>query len=412
MGALTGARAPFRTSQRVSVEQVQNGSIDQVPAPHPAGDRASDAAPREQRGGRYDGQLVRGITALTHAARTGQTAGIVTTLSKLINGWAVVIDRYGTPIASVGASRIHHDDAVAAALRLSRRIRVTNLGVYPVGHPLDPKAQLVISDKLGSPGLVRELATQATALLDLTFSPQHSARLDPVARADAIDVLLARDEGIARRVAARWGLVGSEFSVAVIRSRSRSVVLESKVLDWLDELRLPHLASSDGSTVIVVLDPAWLNAWAERLERASREGVPVRCGVGEPAALGQLAGSRMQAEQAVELAIADDQPCVRFADLDSVDMLLRHLTPIMVHALKRPLDELTAADASGDLLHSLRVFLAENGSWEASSSQLGIHRHTLRSRIQKVEDLTGMSMSNAEDRVQLWLAIRASSLDS
>ncbi len=391
---------------------MHNGSVDQVPAPSRAENPGPDAAPRDPRSGRHDGQLVRGITALTHAARTGQTAGIITTLSKLINGWAVLIDRYGTPIASVGASRIHHDDAVAAALRLSRRIRVTNLGVYPVGHPLDPKAQLVISDKLGSPGLVRELATQATALLDLTFSPQHSARLDPVARADAIDVLLAEDVRLARRIAGRWGLVGTEFAVAVIRSRSRSVVLESKVLDWLDELGLPGVASSEGSTVVAVLDPASLNAWTQRLERAATEGVPVRCGVGEPAALGQLAGSRMQAEQAVELAIADDQPSVRFSDLDSVDMLLRHLTPIMVHSLKRPLDELTAADASGDLLHSLRVFLAENGSWEAASSQLGIHRHTLRSRIQKVEDLTGMSMSSAEDRVQLWLAIRASSLDA
>jgi purine catabolism regulator len=56
------------------------------------------------------------------------------------------------------------------------------------------------------------------------------------------------------------------------------------------------------------------------------------------------------------------------------------------------------------------VFLAENGGWEAASSQLGIHRHTLRSRIQKIEDLTGVSLASAEDRVRLWLAIRATSL--
>lgn len=359
---------------------------------------------------RYEGQLVRGITALTHAASTGQTAGIITRLSQLINGWAVLIDRYGVPVASVGASRIHLDDAVAAALRLSRRIRVTNLAVYPVGHPLDPKAQLVVSDKVGAPGLVRELATQAASLLGLTFSPQRGARLDQIARADAVDVLLGTDPDLAARVASRWSLTGSQFAVAVIRSRSRSVVLESKVLEWLDELNLAPCAVSDGSTVLAVLEPATLGAWIERLSQASAEGVPVRCGIGDAVRLGTLLDSRMQAEQAVEMAISDDEACVQFSQLDSVSLLLRHLTPVTVHALTRPLAELQSADASGELAHSLRVFLAENGGWEAASSQLGIHRHTLRSRVQKIEDLTGTSLASAEDRVRLWLAIRATSL--
>jgi purine catabolism regulator len=359
---------------------------------------------------RYDGQLVRGITALTHAASTGQTAGIITRLSQLINGWAVLVDRYGVPVASVGASRIHLDDAVAAALRLSRRIRVTNLAVYPVGHPLDPKAQLVVSDKIGSPGLVRELATQAASLLGLTFSPQRGTRLDAIARADAVDVLLGTDSDLAARVASRWSLTGSQFAVAVIRSRSRSVVLESKVLEWLDELNLSPCAVSEGSTVVVVLEPATLGAWVERLSRASDEGVPVRCGIGDSMRLGELAESRIQAEQSVEMAISDDQACVQFSQLESVSLLLRHLTPVTVHALARPLAVLEAADPSGELVLSLRVFLAENGGWEAASSQLGIHRHTLRSRILKIEDLTGASLASAEDRVRLWLAIRARSL--
>ena len=354
--------------------------------------------------------LVRGATELTNAARIGGTTGVITRLSQLLNGWAILIDRYGNPVASVGASRIHVDDAVAAALRLSRRIRVSNLGVYPVGHALDAKASLVVSDRLGDQSLVRGLAALAAALLDLTFSPVTGTRLDAVARADAVDVLLATDAALCRRVAGRWGLIGDRLGVAVVRSQSRSVVLESKVIAWLEELDLSACAVSRGSTVIAIIEPHATDAWAQRVQRAADDGIPVRCGIGELASPGSLGASMVQAEQALEIALADSRPVVRFSELNLGELLLRYLPAITLSALSQPIVELDAVDPSGELTNSLRVFLAENGSWEAASVQLGVHRHTLKSRIQKVEDVTGYSMTNAEDRAQLWLAIRARSV--
>jgi electron transfer flavoprotein alpha subunit len=41
------------------------------------------------------------------------------------------------------------------------------------------------------------------------------------------------------------------------------------------------------------------------------------------------------------------------------------------------------AENGTDLLASLRTFLEHNGQWEAASTALGIHRHTLRSRMDK-----------------------------
>ncbi|MGX4694977.1 helix-turn-helix domain-containing protein [Streptomyces sp. JNUCC 63] len=58
-------------------------------------------------------------------------------------------------------------------------------------------------------------------------------------------------------------------------------------------------------------------------------------------------------------------------------------------------------------LRSLRVFLSENNNWEAASSELGIHRHTLRQRMARVEELTGLSVTTTEDRVIAWLALHA-----
>ena len=57
------------------------------------------------------------------------------------------------------------------------------------------------------------------------------------------------------------------------------------------------------------------------------------------------------------------------------------------------------------LLASLEAFLHHNGSWEAAAHALGVHRHTLRARISRVEELTGLSLDVAENRVMLLLGL-------
>jgi purine catabolism regulator len=41
---------------------------------------------------------------------------------------------------------------------------------------------------------------------------------------------------------------------------------------------------------------------------------------------------------------------------------------------------------------------------------LGVHRHTLRYRVRQAEDLLGRDLSSAEDRLELWLALKAAEL--
>ncbi|WP_290471316.1 MULTISPECIES: CdaR family transcriptional regulator [unclassified Leifsonia] len=350
-----------------------------------------------------------GIISLTLAARRGGTEGVVTTLSRLLNGWAVLVDRYGEPIAAVGAGRIHIDDAITAATQRSRRQRNPELQTFPVGRAEDPRATLVVSARRGATSRTRDLSTQAAALLDLTYFPKRDARLEQLARQDVVEVLLNAPASLARSVASRWGLTGSELVVCIVKSRSRAVVLETKALDWLEELELPPVAGMLDGDVVVVIAPEAVPAWIERVVvAATTELVPVRCGVSAPAALGALAEARSQAVRAVGVALADDRPAVEFARMASVAELLRALPSSAVTALVEPLRPL-AAEADGQLLESLRVFLAENGSWEAAATQLGVHRHTLRNRMQKIEELTGLSMTSAEDRALAWLALQARS---
>ncbi len=63
-----------------------------------------------------------------------------------------------------------------------------------------------------------------------------------------------------------------------------------------------------------------------------------------------------------------------------------------------------------ELLRSLDVFIESNGHWEKAASALYCHRHTLRYRIRRVEQLTGRDFSNARDRIEFWLALRGREL--
>jgi purine catabolism regulator len=61
----------------------------------------------------------------------------------------------------------------------------------------------------------------------------------------------------------------------------------------------------------------------------------------------------------------------------------------------------------GELLRSLDTFIEHNGHWERAAAALYCHRHTLRYRVRRVEQLTGRDFANARDRIEFWLALRA-----
>jgi purine catabolism regulator len=60
----------------------------------------------------------------------------------------------------------------------------------------------------------------------------------------------------------------------------------------------------------------------------------------------------------------------------------------------------------GELMRSLEAFIECNGQWEAAARRLFCHRHTLRYRIRKIEELTGRDLGSARDRIEFWLALR------
>jgi len=70
------------------------------------------------------------------------------------------------------------------------------------------------------------------------------------------------------------------------------------------------------------------------------------------------------------------------------------------------LGPLDLADNGEELTATLAAWLETGGAWDATSRRLGVHRHTVRNRLDKAMDLTGRRLDDPDDRFDLWLATR------
>jgi purine catabolism regulator len=102
-----------------------------------------------------------------------------------------------------------------------------------------------------------------------------------------------------------------------------------------------------------------------------------------------------------------------YRDLGSFQLLLSlqdsDALRLYCDSLLGPLEEGEGA-YGGELLRSLGAFIECNGQWEAAARQLFCHRHTLRYRVRRIEELTGRDLSSARDRIEFWLALRGREL--
>jgi purine catabolism regulator len=77
--------------------------------------------------------------------------------------------------------------------------------------------------------------------------------------------------------------------------------------------------------------------------------------------------------------------------------------------VRRVLGPLVEYDRShdGTLVASLRTFLRNDGAWQRSADELGVHRQTLVYRLRKTEQLTGLKPTSTRGSAMLWLALQA-----
>ncbi|MEU9499846.1 PucR family transcriptional regulator [Streptomyces sp. NPDC048196] len=86
-----------------------------------------------------------------------------------------------------------------------------------------------------------------------------------------------------------------------------------------------------------------------------------------------------------------------------LDLGDRHTLQGYADTVLGPLD---LADHGEELIATLAAWLETGGAWDATSRRLGVHRHTVRNRLDKAMDLTGRRLDDPDDRFDLWLATR------
>jgi purine catabolism regulator len=170
-------------------------------------------------------------------------------------------------------------------------------------------------------------------------------------------------------------------------------------------------------------DDAELFALAERLRvRVAREvGADLPAGAGRATATGDARRTFHEARCALEARAlaghgangAGGGSVATYRDLGSFQLLLSlqddEALRLFCDSILSPIEEGEGA-YGGELMRSLEAFIECNGQWERAARQLYCHRHTLRYRIRRVEELTGRSLDSARDRIDFWLALRGREL--
>lgn len=70
------------------------------------------------------------------------------------------------------------------------------------------------------------------------------------------------------------------------------------------------------------------------------------------------------------------------------------------------LDALRSATDGADMVATLRAWLSHHGQVDATAQELGIHRHTVRHRLRRIEAALGRSLEDTTTRADLWFALR------
>jgi len=384
---------------------------------------------------------------------------IVAAIASLIGGPALVFNGRGELEAMHTFRRALEPEAVAAiGEELRDRARrgesrgfvpshadlSTRALALPVGSPdapdgFLPQAWLIAAkDSGGLAEIDRLILHQAVTVIALELLRRRVA--DSTERRLAGDVLSAAVAGevegpeLTRRLQP-FGLGGRVTTLVLAPAERSGDVVETALSEALRGEAVSGLVAQYGRFVGALL-PGFLDeelidvAGRITARVAEQTGAVAGAGAGRAVAAGQVRESWHEARFALEAgeltgedgqnghAVRNGSPLpapqlATYRDLGSFQLLLSLQD---TDALRLYCDSLLGPIESGEghyggeLMRSLEAFIECNGQWEAAARRLYCHRHTLRYRIRKIEELTGRDLSSARDRIEFWLALRGSEL--
>ncbi|MFJ9373849.1 PucR family transcriptional regulator [Streptomyces sp. NPDC101455] len=378
---------------------------------------------------------------LTKQALTDGPEGLLAALAAQVDGWAALYDASGAVVATAPewagrrAARLTadverlRDRPAPASSVVGGPDNEDRVELHTLGTGRRPRAALAVGTAAALGTAERYAVHSAIALLTLTTERSRSlqAAHERIGAA-VLRLLLAGHPDHARAVAGNLygGLLDAPFRIIVGESA------DGDPLDGLAEA-VESAAARSGEAVLVVAEgPERLVVLAvdggvaveacgeyaatREAERASStagehtgDESELVVGLSAPAGPIAAAGAYKQAEQALSVARRRGRVLVEHEQLAAgsvLPLLADDAVRAFADGLLRPLAEHDAT-GRGDLVASLRAWLSRHGQWDAAAADLGVHRHTLRYRMRRVEEILGRSLDDPDVRMELWLALKA-----
>jgi purine catabolism regulatory family protein/PucR-like helix-turn-helix protein/diguanylate cyclase with GGDEF domain len=366
---------------------------------------------------------------------------IVATIASAVGGTVAILNGRGERLAGRGFRRQLSAEAVKA-IRDEALAHTTDGNPFVPTHPTvagralahpvispgggPPQAWVVVVRDSGGLGdFERLILQQAVAVVALELMRRRVAR--ETERRLAGDVLAGAlggrlDPSELQRRLEPFG-IGEQAAVLVFDlddpAAAEPALERALAADACPAVVAPHASGSRELLCAVVdaadRDPVDLASEARRA--LIKERGTVRAAASRPAPPEELRHSFHEARCALEATAfsenGGDPEVASWRDLGAFTLLLSIQDD---EALKLYCDSVLGPIEAGDeeyggeLLRSLEAFIEQNGQWERAARQVYCHRHTLRYRMRKVEELTGRDLSRAHDRIEFWLALRAREL--
>ncbi len=206
-----------------------------------------------------------------------------------------------------------------------------------------------------------------------------------------------------RRMAA-FGLEPARSYAALLaapRTGRSGEQVRREVAGELDRRRVRYLSTARRDRATFLVEAASEDEILGLAKRIVRVGPHARVGVGRPAHGRALGRSLLEARAALDAAGGD---VASYRDLGSLELLLS----LPDAALEAFVDRVLGPGAESErLLDSLAALLDSGCRWSDAAGALGVHRHTLRYRMERLREQTGRHPDDPGERMELWLAVKA-----
>lgn len=366
---------------------------------------------------------------LTRAVMEGKgIEGLADSLATVTKGWVLLLDLHGLPLVATGRPASSRAERIWEELRDSRpdstsfSLTLVDRGhhvwVQPVGAQGRVEAFLAVGKPEQPSPFDRITAGHALSLFAIELATSRAvADAQRRLQGDFFDQLAAGELNGPEltRGLHRFGFAPRADVVVVAFEGADPDTLATLLTD--DRSRAGGggflvSANEGGASLMIAAEPPLdLPGLAASLDQ--RLAGDVRAGAGSAVSTSDVGRSLREARYALRVCRIEGWKQAGFADLGTYRLLLSMTDPdalrAFADAMLAPLDAYDR-DHDGELLVSLQAFLQHNARWETAAADLFVHRHTLRYRMRKVEELSGRDLSSSFDRMEFWLALRARDL--